>query len=416
MVNDDLYTEITACRICHSTDLRKVIDLGEQALTGRFPAADQPSPPRAPLSVVRCLSCGLVQLKHSVRMDQMFGDNYGYRSGINGTMRNHLSRIARAAEEFVGLGAGEVVLDIGCNDGTLLNAYGAEGVKRIGLDPIADLFRDIYPATLTVDASFFSKEAFRKRSPVINAKIVTSISMFYDLEDPSSFVRDIAAVLHAEGVWILEQSYLPMMLEQNSFDTICHEHLEYYALKQIKGLVDRAGLRIIDVHFNQINGGSFQIWVCHQGASSQSNAQHIAKILEDEESLGLNTESAFELFRDRVESVRRTLRDLLIRESEAGKKIFVYGASTKGNVLLQYLGLGAKTVVACADRNPVKWGRRTPGTDIPIVSEEDARREADYFLVLPWHFKEEFLAREQEFMQGGGKFIFPLPAVEVVGR
>jgi hypothetical protein len=416
MVNDQLYTAVTACRICYSDGLRDVIDLGEQALTGRFPAADEPSPSRAPLSVVRCLNCGLVQLKHSVRMNQMFGEDYGYRSGINVTMRNHLSGIVRTAEKLVKLAPGDVVLDIGCNDGTLLNAYQVDNVRRIGLDPIADLFRSIYPPSLEVDASVFCKEAFQELSPRAKAKVITSISMFYDLEDPASFVKDVAAVLHAEGVWILEQSYLPMMLEQVSFDTICHEHLEYYALRQIKDLVEQAALRIFDVQFNQINGGSFQIRVCHQSAPYQPDAERIARILQDEVSLGLNEEGIFELFRERVESVRSTLRQLLTSEVRAGKKIFVYGASTKGNVLLQYVGLDAQTIIACADRNPKKWGRRTPGTNIPIVSEDKARKEADYFLVLPWHFKEEFLQRERDFIEKGGKFIFPLPSVEVLGK
>jgi NDP-4-keto-2,6-dideoxyhexose 3-C-methyltransferase len=347
-------------------------------------------------------------------MDQMFGDNYGYRSGINYTMRNHLSAIARAAEELVKLAPGDVVLDIGCNDGTLLNAYCAGDIRRIGLDPIANLFRELYPPSLDVAATVFSREAFQTKSPLVKAKVITSISMFYDLEDPASFMEDIAAALHPDGVWILEQSYLPMMLEQVSFDTICHEHLEYYALKQIKYLVDRAGLNILDVQFNQINGGSFQIWVGHRLSSHQSNELRIAKILQDEEVLGLDEEGTFELFRRQVESVRRTLFDLLTSEAKAGKKIFVYGASTKGNVLLQYLGLDKNTIIACADRNPIKWGRRTPGSDIPIISEDDARREADYFLVLPWHFREEFLAREKAFLERGGTFIFPLPTVEVV--
>lgn len=204
------------------------------------------------------------------------------------------------------------------------------------------------------------------------------------------------------------------MLEQVSFDTICHEHLEYYALKQIKYLLDQAGLLILDVQFNQVNGGSFQIWVGHQLSSHQSDNRRIAKILEDEGALGLDEDGVFELFRRQVESVRRTLRDLLTSEAKVGKKIFVYGASTKGNVLLQYLGLDKNTIIACADRNPSKWGRRTPGSNIPIISEDDARREADYFLVLPWHFREEFLTREKEFLERGGSFIFPLPTVEVV--
>jgi hypothetical protein len=345
----------------------------------------------------------------------MFGENYGYRSGINTTMRNHLAGIATSAEKRASLKPGDAVLDIGCNDGTLLKAYSVEGTRRIGLDPIADIFRGDYPPALEIDASLFSAATFRERCPTAKAKIITSISMFYDLEDPTSFVEDIASVLDREGLWILEQSYLPMMLEQTSFDTICHEHLEYYALKQINHLAEHAELRILDLYFNDANGGSFQIWVCHRNASYPSDTQKINQTLENERALGLEGDGVFASFRDRVESVREDLQNLLTKEAEAGKKIYVYGASTKGNVLLQYLALDNGTIIACADRNPTKWGRRTPGTNIPIVSEDGAREDADYFLVLPWHFREEFLAREQRFLQRGGKFIFPLPKVEVVG-
>jgi NDP-4-keto-2,6-dideoxyhexose 3-C-methyltransferase len=415
MVEVPLYSAIQACRMCGCADLRIVIDLGEQVLTGCFPAAGEPTPPKAPLLLVRCFECGLVQLKHSVRPDQMFGENYGYRSGINFTMRDHLTKIAVAAAARVRLRADDVVLDIGCNDGTLLNAYEVGGIRRIGLDPIANTFRSMYPGQLEVEAELFTKKAFRKISPSKDAKIITSISMFYDLEDPASFVADISRVLDPDGVWILEQSYLPMMLEQTSFDTICHEHLEYYALAQIKYVLDRHNMRILDVNLNQINGGSFQIWVCHQEAAYQTSTERVARIFADEQLLGLDGEGTFDAFRRRVDSIKHELRDLLVREATSGKKIYIYGASTKGNVILQYLGLDTKVIVACADRNPIKWGRRTPGTDIPIVSEEQARSSADYFLVLPWHFKEEFLAREVEFLKRGGKLIFPLPRVEVVG-
>jgi NDP-4-keto-2,6-dideoxyhexose 3-C-methyltransferase len=416
MVTDSLYTTIERCRICRKTDLQPVVDLGQQALTGCFPAADEPSPPKAPLLVCRCQGCGLVQLKHSVRTSLMFGENYGYRSGINATMRNHLAAIASRAEYRASLKSGEIVLDIGCNDGTLLNAYGTEGIRRIGLDPIANIFRAIYHPSLEIDASLFTKAAFKNRCPAADAKIITSISMFYDLEDPSSFAKDIASVLHSDGLWILEQSYLPMMLDQTSFDTICHEHLEYYALQQIHDLSEKAGLRILDVEFNNVNGGSFQVWICHRNSPYRTDTNKINAILGQEKALGLDEDKVFADFRDRVQSVRDELRTLLVNEVKAGKKIFVYGASTKGNVLLQYLALDTRTIVACADRNPMKWGRRTPGTDIPIVSEDSARQRADFFLVLPWHFREEFLAREHEFLEKGGKLIFPLPRIEIVGR
>jgi NDP-4-keto-2,6-dideoxyhexose 3-C-methyltransferase len=238
--------------------------------------------------------------------------------------------------------------------------------------------------------------------------------VFYDVEDPGAFVSDVAQVLAPDGIWLLEQSYLPTMLERNSLDTICHEHLEYYALAQIQRLVAAADLRIFDVSLNDINGGSFQVWVCHAGANYAVNRTAIAALEVRERSLALDTDAPFAAFRVRVESVRRQLRDLVIGEAGRGQKIYAYGASTKGNVLLQYCGLDASVIRAAADKNPFKLGRRTPATSIPIVSEEEARKDADYFLVLPWSFKAEFLERETAFRARGGKLIFPLPTVEVL--
>jgi hypothetical protein len=237
--------------------------------------------------------------------------------------------------------------------------------------------------------------------------------VFYDLEDPGAFVAEIVAVLAPDGIWVLEQSYLPSMIEQNSFDTICHEHLEYYCLAQIDLLARKHGLRIFDVTLNSINGGSFQVWVCHERADYPENKAVLDELFARERSFGLMTEVPYAAFRKRVKDIGERLQAFIRAETASGKRIYVYGASTKGNVLLQHLRLDRSLIEACADRNPVKWGRRTPGTGIPIVSEEEARGKADYFLVLPWHFKEEFLAREAEFRAKGGKFIFPLPEIEV---
>ena len=413
MVNSGLFHTIDACRICRCTDLPLVIDLGEQALTGLFPRLGEPDPPKAPLAVIRCAQCGLVQLRHSVTPDVMFTDGYGYRSGVNATMRAHLSSIAAEVSKRARLRPGDAVLDIGCNDGTLLMAHQTPGLRRFGIDPVAEMFRSEYSSGLQINAGTFNARFYREISGLSAARGITTISMFYDLEDPSGFVADVAAVLAADGVWVLEQSYLPRMLKQNSFDTICHEHLEYYALAQIDLLIRRHQLRIFDVKLNDINGGSFQVWICHAGADFQSNWPAIDALMTDEQNLELATDKPYAMFRLRVASIGRELREFIAEETSRRKSIYVYGASTKGNVLLQYFGLDAKYIRGCADKNPLKWGRRTPGTGIPIVSEEAARASADYFLVLPWHFRDEFLAREVEFRTKGGKFIFPLPRVEI---
>jgi len=415
MVAASLFKEIRACRLCHGRELAPVISLGRQALTGGFPKPGEPDPPIAPLSVVRCTECGLVQLGHSVRPEEMYTHNYGYRSSVNQTMRDHLSGIARSVREIVPLSAGDVVLDIGCNDGTLLNHYAVDGLVRVGIDPLVDMFRREIPDDVITRAGFFDVTLFLSATSGRKAKAVTSISMFYDLEDPSGFAADIAATLEHDGVWIIEQSYLPLMLKENAFDTICHEHLEYYALAQIELIARSNGLRIFEVTLNQINGGSFRIHICHQDAPYPTHSANLDRLRRMETDMGMETAAPYLAFRDRVSEIREKIRSVVIGEAANGKKIYVYGASTKGNVLLQYCGLDHGVIKGAAERNPFKWGARTPATGIPIVSEEEARADSpDYFLVLPWHFRDEFLARESDYLAGGGRFIFPLPTVEIV--
>jgi NDP-4-keto-2,6-dideoxyhexose 3-C-methyltransferase len=412
--------EIDKCRICGNPRLLTVMDLGSQALSGRFPKKDDPDPPTAPLVLVKCDNsrnpdaCGLVQLKHSVDPGEMYGNEYGYRSGINKTMSNHLGGIVEKATGIVMLNAGDIVLDIGSNDGTLLKSYHMTDIRRIGIDPGGEQFKKYYPPEIDLVSDFFTAENFSRAFPDRKAKIITSIAMFYDLEDPLEFVRNIGRILHKDGVWILEQSYLPTMLEMNSFDTICHEHLEYYAFHQIDWLLRKNNLRALDIDFNIINGGSFRVYVGHADSTLIPNAAALGQVIQKEDALKLDTEKPYRNFCARVESIRIRLNALLHAEKAKGKKIYVYGASTKGNVILQYFGVDASLITAAAERNPEKWGSRTPGTNIPIVSEEEARAAADYFLPLPWHFKKEFLERETEFLKNGGRFIFPLPEVEII--
>jgi hypothetical protein len=412
--------EIQRCRICGNSRLITVIDLGTQALSGRFPKKDDPDPPLAPLVLLKCdndkdpKACGLVQLRHTVDPGEMYGNEYGYRSGINATMSKHLTGIVEVAKGMVGLNAGDIVLDIGSNDGTLLKSYHRSDIRRIGIDPGGEQFQKYYPADIRLVSDFFTADNFSAVFPGEKAKIITSIAMFYDLEDPMAFVRNIREILHPEGVWILEQSYLPTMLEMNSFDTICHEHLEYYALHQIEWMLNKNGLKAIGIDFNFINGGSFRVYAAHAESALMPDTTALESVREKERELRLETMEPYTRFCTRVEEIRTRLTAFLKTEKEAGKKIYVYGASTKGTVLLNYFGIATALITAAADRNPEKWGSRTPGTNIPIVSEEEARASADYFLVLPWHFKSEFLERESGFRAKGGRFIFPLPYVEVV--
>jgi len=409
-----VYQEIKKCRTCGSTDLINAINIGDQALSGCFPTPDEKDPPVAPLLVVRCGGCGLVQLRHSVNTSEMFTYDYGYRSGTNATMRNHLAGIVEWLTGRCPVGAGDIVLDIGCNDGTLLKSYPDLGLRRMGVDAIAGKFKDELPEDIQVTESFFTIDLAQELFAQEKAKVVTSIAMFYDLEQPGDFVAAIAYSLADDGVWVLEQSYLPTMLEANAFDTICHEHLEFYDLNQIDRLSAANGLRVFDVQRNNINGGSFRIAVCHDGAAYETS-KAVTELRVFENKLGLHSAAPYTAFEKRIAEICSVLKAFIEGEIAKGKKIYAYGASTKGNTLVKFCGLDHHHITAVADRNPEKWGRRTPQTGIPIVSEETARADnPDYFLVLPWHFRDEFVEREAAFLERGGKFIFPLPNVEIV--
>ncbi len=369
---------------------------------------------RGPLELVWCPDSGLLQLGHTFDPGEMYGDNYGYRSGLNASMVRHLTQKIGYLEKLADLKPGDTVLDIGSNDCTSLKAYATPGLKRIGIDPTGLKFRQYYPEDVALVPDFFNAANFRKVSDA-PAKIVTSVAMFYDLDDPIAFARDIASVLAADGVWHFEQSYMPAMLRTTSYDTICHEHLEYYSLSVVQTIVEAADLKIVDVQMNGINGGSFAVTAAPKRSSRAPNHAVIDWLLGQEERMGLGTVRPFREFEDRVFRHRADLIRLLKALAADGKTVIGYGASTKGNVTLQFCGVTTKEVAAIAEVNPEKFGRETPGTHIPIISEAEARAmKPDYFLVLPWHFKEGILKREQAFLDGGGKMIFPFPEIEII--
>jgi hypothetical protein len=408
------YSQLERCRASGSRNLIPVLHLGNQALTGVFPGSSSESVTTGPLELVWCPESGLLQLNHSYDASEMYGANYGYRSGLNQSMVRHLEGKARRLQALFPLTRGDVVLDIGSNDATLLKAYDMDGIERIGIDPTGSKFAEFYPPDIKLVPDFFSRANF-ERVASRKARIITSIAMFYDLEDPLEFARQIAAILAPDGIWHFEQSYMPSMLRTNSYDTICHEHLEYYSVSVVKSLVEAAGMRLIDVQMNSVNGGSFAVTASKKGSRHRADNAMINWLLEQEKRLGLDTPRPFREFEERVFRHREDLRRLVRALVYDGKRIVGYGASTKGNVLLQFCGLGPDEIPAIADVNPDKFGCVTPGTHIPIVSEEQARAlEPDYFLVLPWHFKSGIVEREREFLDRGGRMIFPFPDIEIV--
>lgn len=410
----------TTCRVCGSPSLKKVIDLGPQYLQGSFvkPGKEMPSHRKIDCTLVRCNpevdenACGLLQMEHSVPSEILYAA-YWYRSGTNNTMRNHLKDIVDSVLDTMGDKKHPNVLDIGCNDGTLLGYY-PKHVIKYGCDP-SDVAQEVKDATVVQDI-FPSEELFT----LLEGKkmdVITSIAMFYDLESPVDFVKGIKRFLSSTGVWVFEMSYMPQMLELDSYDTICHEHLEFYSLAVLETILAKGGMKIFKISFNAINGGSIRCYATHKENSSldaPENYKLINEIRHKEFDLELDTDKPYVEFQQRIEKLRDETHALIVKLKNEGKRVHVYGASTKGNTILQWCGLDHTLIDYAAERNPDKYGAHTLGTNIPIISEEESRAmNPDYYLVLPWHFKDEFVEREKEALKKGTGFIFPVPTIEI---
>jgi NDP-4-keto-2,6-dideoxyhexose 3-C-methyltransferase len=413
----------TTCRVCEGS-LESVFSLGEQYVSN-FLSPQQPDGPKAPLELVLCSDCKLLQLRDTVAGETMY-QNYWYRSGTNQTMRNALADIANTAEKLMHLKEGESVLDIGCNDGTLLASYKTQGIFRIGFDPAENLAVFSTKVANKVINGIFESEAFLQNTELNSRRpnIVTSIAMFYDLEDPNRFVADIKKIMDPQGLWIVQMSYLPLMLKQRDFGNICHEHLEYYSLQSLEYLLKRHDFVLADVELNDVNGGSIRAYIRNREADEtafgdaayrQQAAERLDALCRQETALRLDEAKTYRDFGAWVERIKNDVSGFIHEQVSHGKTVFVYGASTKGNAMLQYFGLDHRLVKAASERNPDKWGKVTVGTRIPIVSEEEARAaKPDYFLVLPWHFIEEFQEREKDYLLGGGRFIVPCPHFSLI--
>ncbi|HOV98705.1 MAG TPA: class I SAM-dependent methyltransferase [Bacteroidota bacterium] len=411
------------CRVCGSSALTKVIDLGEQYLQGSFVKPGKETPPmrKIPTTLVRCdptkdeHACGLLQMEHTVPPEILYS-SYWYYSGTNDTMRNHLKSIVNEAIAILNE-KDATVLDIGCNDGTLLNYY-PSSYKKYGIDP-SDIALKI-KGDITVIQDFFPSDELLACLNGRTIDIVTSIAMFYDLEDPILFAKAIKNILSPKGIWIFEMSYMPTMLQMTSYDTICHEHLEYYSLAVIEYILKLSGLKIFNAVLNNINGGSIRCFATHADNfvyKRDDFLQNIQTLHKQEFDLELDTDKPYKNFQDRVNVHKDELNNLLRKLKKEGNRIHIYGASTKGNTILQWCGIDNRIIDFAAERNPEKYGSHTLGTDIPIISESESRAmKPNYYLVLPWHFKEEFIQREKETIEQGVGLIFPLPTIHVVKK
>ena len=397
--------EHKACRLCGSADLMQIHSFGNLYVSNFVDEAEIKSGIKAPLDLVACENCSLIQLRHTAPMELMYSRHYWYRSGVTDTMRTALTDVSRTIEEMVVLKPGDVILDIGANDGTLLSTYETKGLRKVGCEPADNLISYLEENVDHVLHDFWSIESYRRlgrEKGFGKAKVITALGMFYDLEDPGKFIADAARALTEDGVFVAQLMCLASMLKKNDLGNVCHEHLEYYSLDSLKYLFENNGLEMFKIEENEVNGGSYRIFARHYKGTGMEYDEHI-------------TVDDVTAFVRRIDANKKKCVDFIKAEVARGKTVYVYGASTKGNTILQYYGLDSSLITAAAERSPEKWGKFTVGTGIPIVSEEEARAaQPDYFLVLPWAFFDEFYKRECAWRENGGIFIVPLSEFMIV--
>ena len=411
------YQTLEKCRICENTNLDNIISLGFLKNTSIFPQyGTSDDMDLYPVNLCLCNKCGLVQLKETTQADTMYkSGGYGYKSSISNTMRTHLKNYNDEILEKVNISDNDVVVDIGSNDATFLHYYDKK-LRRIGVDPTGVQFKEYYD-DLELLPDYFNKENFITTFGDIKCKIITSICMFYDLPQPVQFAKDIYDLLDDDGIWTCEQSYLLRMLETNSIDTICHEHLEYYCLSQIKYIADQAKLKIIDVKFNESNGGSFRIYFAKNDCKKYEECSKlIFNIIGNEKRFDIKNPEMYKNFMKNCNKELNKLTEFIDVINKSNKTVYIYGASTKGNCVLQYCNITEDKVKYAVERNPEKIGKCT-NTGIEIISEETMRKNPpDFLIVLPWHFKDEIIKREKKYLDNGGQLIFYFPTFEIVSN
>lgn len=415
-------TEIDSCRSCGSKDLVKVLSLGDLYVTN-FINSEEEQGPRIPLELTLCgfeRGCGLLQLKHTTNPKLLWDEQYWYKSGINAMIRADLKDIVEKTKVIHPLNPGDIVLDIGCNDGTMLGYYGVPGIELIGFEPSKNVAREAQAKGITVINDFFNAKAYTERVGNKKAKVITAISMFYDLDRPNDFLEDIAKCLDKNGLFVVQQNYLASMLGNNALDNICHEHLEYYSLSSLEHILNRHGFETFDAELTEINGGSIRSYIKFKGSSLiqlSETRRRLDELRQSEKESKLNEVGTYHAFAERMNSNKRKLVGFLEGEKKAGKTICALGASTRGNTTLQYFGLTPRIIDCIFDRNTDKEGKRAVGSLIPITSPDNiGRYNPDYQLVLIWHIFKGVGEDETKFVETGGKFILPLPEMKIIDK
>lgn len=421
-----MYKEIKECILCEG-ELTQVLDLGNQYVVDFVKEKDE-TLLKAPLVLMVCKDCSLVQLKHRVSPDRLY-KKFWYRSGMNDQMKTELHAVVQHALNVVELKPGDRVLDIGCNDGTLLGCYDKR-TFTVGVDPCADLVKEgIEEKRIDLGiADYFSKEVMDRTCSQLGVnhvsfKIITAVAMFYDLDNPVQFLKDCKGVLDKEGVLIIQMNYLGSMLKDDAFDFICHEHLALYSVLTFNKAVEAAGLDLKGIEMSKSNGGSIRAYVTHKnfdrfGINNTNNSlwlhTNASMRIMEEMKMGLDNPQTYKNFESRVLNKMKRLREYLQELVVEGKEVYAYGASTRGTVLLQYL-YNDNASVPCpikgvAEKDEHKFGLKMVGTWLPIMQESLVRSKATHMLVLPWHFKDSIIEREKEWINNQkGTLIFPLP-------
>jgi hypothetical protein len=403
----------TKCRNCKKKKITPLFSLGNLSFTGKFANSKKENIPKGEVTLVKCNSCHLVQLSRNFSPKFLYGKDYGYRTGLNSTMTNHVKSVALEGAKISNLKSNDLVLDIASNDGTLLNFY-PKNVVKVGIDPIIKKFPHYYKNINFKISNFFSYENIKKKKINGKFKVISALSVFYDLNDPNKFIKDVRKLLDKNGIFILEYADLLSIIKNCLFDTICHEHLEYYSSKIIINMMKKNGLKVFDLVRNNINGGSIRYHISHANSNHKINEKKLNTILQEEKKYKLESITTYKNFEKKIKRLKIKLSNFIKSNKIKGKTFHCYGASTKGNVLLQYFDISNNQIDCVADRNPLKYGKYTPGTKIKIVSEKESRaKKPSYYLVLPWHFKNEIIEREKKTMKQGSKFIFPLPKFSI---
>ena len=416
-----IYDNITKCRVCGSEQLTEVVKIEKQYLSPTFVETNENNPLasyQVPQTLILCdknknpTGCGLLQLKETVQPDYLY-KNYFYRSAINDTMRRDLNDVVVDSLSRIEIEKEDIVVDIGANDCTMIDYFPSE-LTRIGVEPAENICWDHVDSSIHIVNDYFSKDSLVPLVGNKKIKIFTSCAMFYDLDDPNSFVADIKTMLHPNGIWCVQLSYLPLMLENINFYDICNEHLEYYSLHTLSILMQRHDLKIVDASKNEVNGGSIRVFVAHESGSSVESPT-LLSLYEAEIALNLFDANTFFKFHERIIALREKVGRCVMGEIEKGKLVIGLGASSKGNMLLQFFGITKNELPYISERNPEKVGLRTLGTDIELISEEKGRSlRPSCMLVLPWYFKNEIVARERDYIASGGMLLFPMPYPHLV--